>query len=318
MVSIPRLRVFVVNDYLLEKLESVNQEVDSLLSTSPLIIRKYMEHLITSKGKGIRALSVLTTALNEEGEVSDDSIIMAASLEILHLATLVHDDVMDDADTRRGVDTLHKKYGRKTAVICGDYLLALAMHTVAKVKIDDQSALKYTDILMGLVLGELNQHLNNGNLDLTMPEYMDIIEGKTAKLFEASFVGGALTLTKDEEVLEQYRKIGNALGMIFQISDDLIDFEDTKEEALKPVQSDFEQGVMTLPLIYAFSKEPELKKKRLTRTIINEAVRRLKGVDFAKHEALKIYEEAMEILDAMELDAIKHNSIKLLFERAIR
>ncbi len=310
--------VLVVNDYLLQKLELVNQEVDSLLSTSPLIIRKYMEHLITSKGKGVRALSVLTTSLNDEGVISDDSILIAASLEILHLATLVHDDVMDDADTRRGVHTLHKKYGRKTAVICGDYLLALAMHTVVKVKIDDQTAMQYTDILMDLVLGELNQHLNNGNLDLSMSEYMSIIEGKTAKLFEASFVGGALTLTNDEKILEQYRMIGNALGMIFQISDDLIDFEDTQEEALKPVQSDFEQGVITLPLIYAFEQEPELKKKSLTRTIINEAVKRLNGVEFARKEALRIYGEAMDVLESMDLDDRKRESIKLLFERAIR
>lgn len=308
-----------MNEQVLQQLENVNLEVDRLLSTSPLVIRKYTKHLMQSKGKGVRALSVLTCALDGTHEIHENAISFAAAIEVLHLATLVHDDVMDDADTRRGITTLHKKYGRKTAVICGDYLLALAMNSVASVNQQDHYVdFNFSDILMDVALGELKQHINNGNLDLTLLEYLDIIEGKTAKLFEASFIAGAITTTSDEDVIEQYQKLGHHLGMIFQISDDLIDFEETEANALKPVQSDFEQGVMTLPLIYTFEKEPELKKMNLTRELINEAVKRVNGVGYARSKSQAYYDEAVSLLNSMELTKEKREAILWIFDKAMR
>ena len=117
-----------------QNLEYVKGEVDKALSTSPLIIRSYTKHLLKSEGKYLRAKAVLASALREDGTIHYDAVRFATSIELLHLATLVHDDGMDDADTRRGIATLHKKYGRKTAIICGDYVMALAMSIAANVE----------------------------------------------------------------------------------------------------------------------------------------------------------------------------------------
>lgn len=308
-----------MNEYLLEKLKEVSDGVDGLLSTSPSIIRKYLTHLSKSKGKGVRALAVLTSALNEEDQIHNDAIQLAIAIEILHLATLVHDDVMDDADTRRGIETLHKKYGRKTAVICGDYLLALALHHLNSV--EDKNLyidFDFSEIMLDIALGELTQHINNGNMNLSIVEYFKIIKGKTAKLFEASFYAGALTYTQDEETLQHYREFGDLLGMMFQITDDCLDFEASENEALKPVQSDFEQGVMTLPLLYAFEQEPSLRTKKLSRSFINEMVKKFDGVGYSKRKVNHFYQTALETLDKIEVTKTKRTSMVQLLEMAMR
>ena len=112
-----------------------------------------------------------------------------------------------------------------------------------------------------ICLGELNQHINNGNIDLSVHQYLRIISGKTAALFEASFFAGAVLAEKDQKEIKQYRKIGRYIGMIFQLTDDCMDFEETEQKAQKPVQSDYEQDVITLPLIYAFKHLAGLKDR---------------------------------------------------------
>lgn len=302
---------------ILKNLELVNGEVDRLLSTSPLIIRKYTEHLTQAKGKGIRALSVLVSALDENNKIHQDAILFASAIEILHLATLVHDDVMDDADSRRGIPTLHTLYGKKTAVICGDYLLALAMNQMNQVENKSQYLdFDFSDIMLDIALGELSQHINNGNLNLSIKEYLEIIKGKTARLFEASFYAGVITMTQNHEEIDAYKKVGELVGMMFQINDDLIDFEMDEEEALKPVQSDFEQGVMTLPLLYAFEKDPEVKKESLTRKSINALVAKFDGVGFAKRKSENYYQEALSILNTLDVNELKYNSLKEVIDRA--
>lgn len=308
-----------MNELLLTKLKEVNEEVDRLLSTSPSIIRKYLVHLSLSKGKGVRALSVLASALDKNDEIHPDAIYMASGIELLHLATLVHDDVMDDADTRRGIATLHSKYGRKTAVICGDYLLALAMNQMNAVDDKNQYVdFNFADIMLDIALGELQQHINNGNKNLSIKEYLDIIDGKTAKLFEASFYAGCITHSSDEAIINAYREIGHLLGMMFQITDDCLDFEATESETLKPVQSDYEQGVMTLPLLYAFQEDPTLKEKNLTRDFINEVVAKFDGVGFAKRKVNNYYEQAMSLIDSLDMSELKKDSFTKILEMARR
>lgn len=308
-----------MTEVVLNKLNDVNVEVDRLLSTSPLLIRKYTQHLSKAKGKGIRALSVLTAALDENEMISDDAIYLAAAIEILHLATLVHDDVMDDADTRRGIVTLHKKYGRKTAIICGDYLLALAMNQMSRISNPEKySHYNFSEIMLEIALGELNQHLNNGNLKITVSDYYKIIRGKTAKLFEASFYSGAMTHLDNQDEITLYKRFGDIVGMIFQITDDCIDFEEDFDVALKPTQSDYEQGVITLPLIHALSLEKDWDETKLSREIVNQMVVKHDGVGFAKRKARHYYQEALEILEEMTLTANKRKQLKAILNSSMR
>lgn len=306
-----------------EALELVKEELVRTLSKSPLIIREYTRHLAASFGKFIRASSVLTCAEDKDGLISPDAIKTAAAIEILHLATLVHDDIIDNAGLRRGDVTLQKKYGKRTAVICGDYLLSVALRMAAGIKNrKDYVDLELPDYVGRICLGELNQHINNNNLNLSVYQYLKIISGKTAALFEASFYAGALLSKSPDSEMNKYRQLGFYIGMIFQLTDDCIDFENTVETANKPVQSDYEQGVITLPLIHAFANIKELKDKAakttLSREEINEAVRKTDGIGFTKMVARKYYNKSLKLIEKLDATQAKKDKLIYLLNKASR
>ena len=307
-------------------LKQVGVEVDKMLSSSPLIIRSYTKHLASSMGKFIRAASVIACAQDRDGQIHEKAVKLASAIEILHLATLVHDDVIDNADLRRGEITLQKKYGKRTAVICGDYLLCMALKLAAsaseKSDVEEYMDLQIPDYMSRVCLGELNQHINSGNLNLTVHQYFKIISGKTAALFEASFFTGASLVEKDQRVINRYAKLGRYIGMIFQLNDDCMDFEDTEEKAKKPVQSDYEQNVITLPLIYALKNLKDLKLQakdhRLTRAEINEAVQKTGGLPFTRLIAEKYYQKSLELISELDVTEEKTARLKLILDKSYR
>lgn len=306
--------------------QQVKYEVDSMLSASPLVIRSYTRHLGKSMGKFIRAASVITCAMDSEGQIGEKAVKLAAAIEIMHLATLVHDDVIDNADLRRGELTLQKKYGKRTAVICGDYLVCMALKLAASAyeNTDEEELLKLEipDYMGRVCLGELNQHINNGNIDLTVHQYLKIISGKTAALFEASFFAGAALAEKDRQIVKKYAKLGHNIGMIFQLTDDCMDFEETKETAQKPVQSDYEQNVITLPLIFAFKNLVDFKKKAknqsLTRSEINQAVQSTGGLNYTRLVAQKYYVKSLKLIEDMNAAEAKVRELRLILDKAYR
>ncbi|WP_245156704.1 polyprenyl synthetase family protein [Clostridium aminobutyricum] len=307
-------------------LEQVSLEVDRMLSASPWIIRSYTRHLARSTGKFIRAASVIACAQDEEGNIPDRAVKLAVAVEILHLATLVHDDIIDDADLRRGELTLQKKYGKRTAVICGDYLLCMALKLTASLSersdADEYMDLQMPDYLSRVCLGELNQHVNNGNIDLSVHQYLRIISGKTAALFEACFFAGAALVTKDRQTLRKFARLGRNIGMIFQLTDDCMDFEETKEAVKKPVQSDYEQNVITLPLIHAFNNLPDFslkaKEQKLSREEINEAVRNTGGLTYTRFVAGRYYNKSLELIRTLDITAEKADRLKMILDRSYR
>lgn len=299
----------------------MKEKVDKALLTSPHIIRQYTVHLSGSNGKFIRALSILTCALNKENLIHPNAVLLAAAVEVLHLATLVHDDIIDDADIRRGITTLHKKYDKKTAVICGDYLLCKALAMCASVpNKEDYLQLDMPDYMSRICFGELRQHINNGNLDLSIYSYLKIISGKTAALFEASFYAGAVLCEAEKKEIYQYKRLGHYIGMIFQLSDDCMDFDKTEQIAKKPVQSDFEQNVITLPLIHAFRNMENLKKvaKGLTRIEINAAVQKTGGILYTHNISKKYYEKSLKIIDRLTAANEKKDKLKAILNQSFR
>lgn len=301
--------------------EKVKQEVDGILLAAPLLIRQYTSHLTLSHGKFVRARAVLACAMTEEGYIHTDAIIFAAAIEMLHLATLVHDDIMDDADLRRGVETLQKKFGKRTAVICGDYLLAAALKKLQEAEDAD----KYRKVntfgyIEQICMGELRQSVNNRNYSLSMLRYLSIIKGKTAALFEASYLAGSLVCEREEKRLRLYCQLGKYTGMIFQLTDDCIDYETDEKTALKSVQSDYEQGVITLPVIYTFENKPELKSRAQkgllsTGELLSE-VKKSGGVAFTHHIAKRYYDKAVKALDALQLSGQKAEILKELLDKS--
>jgi heptaprenyl diphosphate synthase len=316
----------------------VKEEVERTLSSAPLIIRKYTKHLAKAQGKFIRAVSLLTCAQKKDGTINQSAGRIAAAIEILHLATLVHDDVIDDAGIRRGIPTLQKKYGKRTAVICGDYLLSVALKMTASVyrdypglNLENMDAAEYNkefrrlnlpDYISRVCLGELNQHINNGNLDLSVYQYLKIISGKTAALFEASFCAGAILSGCEEEEIRKYRRLGRQIGMIFQLMDDCMDFEATENTAKKPVQSDFEQNVITLPLIRALHTQQDFKKRireaGATREEINRAVEKSGGIVFSRMVAARYHDKALKIIRELIISPEKEAALLAILKIVYR
>lgn len=301
--------------------ELVKKQMQKSLTSSPRIIKDYLGYMSDSQGKMIRAASVLICNEDSEGYISENAVKAAAAIEIIHLASLIHDDIIDDADLRRGKETLQKKFGKRTAVICGDYLLSVAFQMVSAIP-DGQ---KYLDsslpnYIRRLCLGELLQHINNNNLDLSALEYIKIISGKTAALFEASFFMGALLGECEKSELKKYKKIGKYTGIIFQLQDDCLDFCKTKEEVKKPVQSDYEQGVITLPLIHAFSELPEFKKNavedNISRVSINQAVEDAGGLEFTRSIIIRYVKKAKKEIDSLSISDEKRRKMNSILQKA--
>ncbi len=301
--------------------KEVRKRLDGLLVTAPCPVRAYTAHLTKGHGKFIRARAVLACAMDEEGNIPEDAITFAVAIEMLHLATLVHDDIMDEANLRRGVETLQKKYGKRTAVICGDYLLTVAIRELSKAQEKDSyrrlDAFRYVG---QICLGELRQNQNRNNYDLNMFRYLSIINGKTAALFEASYLAGALVREESEERLRLYRRLGRYTGVIFQLTDDCLDYELEERIAGKNVQSDYAQGVITLPVIHTFEQQPELKEKAregwLFKNTLLTSVRRCEGVEFTHQTAEKYYEKAMKSLQALELPGQQDDLLKRILDKA--
>lgn len=302
----------------------VNTGVERLLTKAPRLIREYTAHLAQSRGKMVRAHALLASSETAAGIIPADAVRFASAIELLHLATLVHDDVIDDAPVRRGSETLQKRFGKRTAVICGDYLLSMALRHAASVpEKEPYLQLNLPDYVGRVCLGELLQSQNNGNLFLTGAAYLKIIAGKTAALFELAFFAGSLAHGGDcASEANLYRRFGRLVGMIFQLTDDCIDFEAPERLAKKPVQSDFEHGVVTLPLIQAFETQPNLRQKAqegtLTREEINLAVVETGGISFTRFIAKRYYDKASRVLEQLRAHPEKKERLLAILERAYR
>lgn len=304
-----------------ESLNRAREELDRLLKTSPKVIRSKTEHLSKSRGKFIRAASLLASAEDGDGAIDGAAVGLAVSIELLHLAALVHDDVIDHAPVRRGLPTLHQEFGEKAAVICGDYLFCFALKTAYRVSCGrDYSGCDIPDYMSRVCLGELMENVNNRNFDLTGREYLKIISGKTAALFEAAFHAGAMLCEQAKEQANLYTRLGHYVGMIFQITDDCLDYESTEQAAKKPVSSDYQQGVVTLPLIFAFRQMPGLKQRVLSGGISKEevktAVNDAGGVAYARSVSKRYYEKAGAAIKKLNAHQSKKARLAEILDRA--
>jgi heptaprenyl diphosphate synthase len=302
--------------------------LDQILLQSPPLVRGYTRYLAVSYGKFLRAQSLLTCARAADGLLPYNAVIAAAAVELVHLATLVHDDVIDEADMRRGRPSLRKLAGNKSAVICGDYILSQGVRLASSLQEPERFLdRQFRGYLSEVCLGELNQHLNNNNFDLTPLTYFKIINGKTAALFELSFLAGAVTGGEPESVWNLYRLLGHAMGMIFQLSDDCLDFESDIRATGKNVQSDYEQQVFTLPLIYAFTSDPAFKAaavdahrrgEKLDRAVINAAVDKNQGLLRTHRVAQRYGAKANLLLGQLPVDPVKKQLLEQLIAKALR
>ena len=214
------------------------------------LLGQVLSHIRQRGGKRMRPMLILLTASNY-GVISDVTQNAALGLELLHTASLVHDDVVDESSERRGQPSVNASYNNKVAVLVGDYILSTALLRVSLSK-NQRIVQHLAELGRTLAAGEILQLSNISNQEITEDVYYQVIEKKTAALFEACSVLGAISVGASEDVIEKARKFGHNIGMIFQIRDDIFDYYDSKEIG-KPTGNDMMEGKLTLPVIYALN-----------------------------------------------------------------
>lgn len=212
-----------------------------------------IQHLRHYRGKRLRPALLLLTA-KACGGVSVHHHTLAAAVEMIHTATLVHDDVLDDAETRRHVRTVNAEWGNKISILLGDMLFSQAFHLTSRV--DALACNLIGDATNRVCAGELMQVSERGNLHLNEATYFQIVEGKTAALTEVCGRLGAIYAGASEDVIERLATYGRHLGVAFQVADDLLDLTGDEQTAGKTLGTDLEQQKLTLPLIHALNQLP--------------------------------------------------------------
>ena len=277
-----------------EKVNSRNKEIEQALI-----------ELTNSGGKLLRpAFFFLFAQMGDKARHDQQQLVkIAASLEILHMATLIHDDIIDDSPLRRGTQTIQSRYGKDIAVYTGDLLFTEFFDLLA----DTMKGSEYLRInahsMKRLLLGELDQMNTRYNQNITISDYLRSINGKTAELFSLSCLEGAHFGHSSKEVELLAGRIGRHIGLAFQVYDDILDYTATTETLKKPTIEDIAQGVYTLPLIFTMQEQPDLlapyldKKDQLTDEEAAEVatiVQQLDGVEKAKEFADLMTEKARQ------------------------
>ena len=276
---------------------------EAVKSKVPLLDR-IMSYIVKRKGKQLRPMFVLLSA-RLGGAINTASYRAASLVELLHTATLVHDDVVDEAFERRGFFSINALWKNKVAVLVGDYLLSKGL--LLSLDNNDFKILQLMSRAVKMMSeGELLQMEKARNLDVDEDIYYDIINGKTASLLASACAAGASTTFSNDSDIEQMRLFGEKVGMAFQIKDDLFDYGSRKIG--KPTGNDIKEKKLTLPLIYTLNRVDKPLRKQLIHIVKNEnknkqkvqfvidAVQQAGGIEYATEKMFRFRDEALAIL----------------------
>ena len=238
-----------------EELAQVEAALDAVKRNESALVERMLDHVLSAGGKRLRPTLVLLAG--QFGDYQPRLLVpLAASIELLHTATLVHDDVIDASDTRRGRPTTNARHGNATAVMLGDYMFAHAADLICKTESLDAVKL-FSRTLMAMAAGELTQDMSAYQYGQDTMDYFRRISGKTASLFATSTEGGALVAGASTEAAASLRDYGESLGMAFQVVDDILDFTGDEKEMGKPIGSDLMEGTLTLPALLVMERHPQ-------------------------------------------------------------
>jgi len=303
-----------------EELQRIGRLVDSYIATylsrrEPVRLWEAAYHLPKAGGKKLRPFLTINTCKALGGR-EEDALPPAAAIELIQTFSLVHDDIIDRDDTRRGVQTVHRKWGIPTAIVAGDLLHVKAYDVVTKATMKNQRLIR----VLPNILNEINESTiricEGQELDeqlekkaqLTEDEYFEMISKKTASLFEVSTTIGALVAESDSRAVESMRNFGHLLGMSFQIVDDILGLTADEKELGKPVGSDIREGKRTLPVVYALAKGSTQERKAILRALGNrkastrqystatKAIASTGALDYSRRKAGEYAQEARKAL----------------------
>ena len=240
------------------------ERLELLLSESVVVGDAYLDkvttHLIHAGGKRLRPLLAVATATGGARPASRDDLLGGVALELMHLASLYHDDVMDEADIRRNVESVNARYGNLIAIVAGDFLMARSAGISADLGAEVASLMAHT--LAWLTRGQVAEVRTAYDVDRSEAAYYEAIEGKTAALMASSCRIGAITAGRSEEEKEALTEYGRCFGMIYQLRDDILDVTATDNQLGKPAGQDLAEGIYNLPTLFALRDEtvgPQLR-----------------------------------------------------------
>ncbi|MCO4820907.1 MAG: polyprenyl synthetase family protein [Flavobacteriaceae bacterium] len=308
------------------EMDLFEQKFQLAMSSKVALLNRVTHYLVNRKGKQMRPMFVFLVAkMVNNGELSERTYRGASVIELIHTASLVHDDVVDDSNRRRGFFSINALWKNKIAVLVGDYLLSKGM--LMCIDNNDFDLLKIISVAVReIVEGELLQLDKARKLDITEAVYYEIIRQKTATLIAACCSLGAASVKPNSNEVETMRKFGELIGMAFQIKDDLFDYG--QEKIGKPTGIDIKEQKMTLPLIFVLNKCTSKEKSWLINSIknhnkdkkrVNEVIAFVKdngGLEYAVSKMKAFRSEAMTILEEHP-DSDYKNSLKLMVDYVI-
>ncbi len=312
------------------ELETVKKIIIENISSPFSEISDPLKKLITSKSKMLRPAFIILSSKFGKRDIKE-IYPLAAAMEMLHTATLIHDDIIDRAAVRRGESSLHRIFGAGKSVLMGDYLLSRGYRLILD-RLEKSEMQFLATVVSRLCEGEIAESVSLFRTDITERQYLRRIAGKTASLFALSFHAGASTGGCGKEITTALRRCGYSTGMAFQIMDDVLDFSGSTKELGKPAGNDLREGAFTLPVIYAiksgghgYIRELEklkklpsfLKRKKITSLI--KMTEELGGIDKAKKKA-EIYtaralKEIKKLPESTEKDELSGLISELLFRK---
>src|SRR5699024_11085301 len=295
-----------IKDPIRQEMELFEQKFHDAMSSKVALLNRITYYIVNRKGKQMRPMFVFLVAkMISKGKVNERTYRGAAVIELIHTATLVHDDVVDDSNRRRGFFSINALWKNKIAVLVGDYLLSKGL--LLSIDNGDFDLLKIISVAVReMSEGELLQIEKARRLDITEDVYYEIIRKKTATLIAACCSLGAASVKPDSDDVEIMRKFGELLGMAFQIKDDLFDYGD--EKIGKPTGIDIKEQKMTLPLIYALNQADKKQKRWLINSVKNhnkdkkrvkEVIQFVKdsgGLAYAKAQMKAYQQQAFQVL----------------------
>ncbi|WP_299535248.1 polyprenyl synthetase family protein [Ulvibacterium sp.] len=303
------------------EMELFEKKFHDSMSSQVALLNRITYYIVNRKGKQMRPMFVFLTAkLLNNGMVNERTYRGASVIELIHTATLVHDDVVDESNKRRGFFSINALWKNKIAVLVGDYLLSKGL--LLSIDNGDFDLLRIISVAVReMSEGELLQIEKARRLDITEEVYYDIIRQKTATLIAACCSLGACSVKPDSQDVETFRKFGELCGMAFQIKDDLFDYGEQKIG--KPTGIDIKEQKMTLPLIYALNNCSKSEKGWLVNSVKNHNKDKIRvkqviafvkekgGLDYAEQKMLDFKEKALKLLDAYPPSEYK-NSLELM------
>ena len=301
------MRLDIIKQPIAAELDVFEQRFREAMRSQVPLLDKITWYIVQRKGKQVRPMLVLLSA-RLFGPITEASYTAASLVELLHTATLVHDDVVDDAYERRGFFSINALWKNKIAVLVGDFLLSQGL--LLSVRQDQFRLLAIvSQAVKEMAEGELLQMEKARRLDIKEDIYYEIIRQKTASLIAAACSAGAASTATNEADIECIRMFGEKTGMAFQIRDDLFDFGD--DDIGKPLGIDIKEKKMTLPLIYALSKASRPTRKHIINLVKNESdktekvneviqfVRESGGLEYAREAMYRFRQEAFDLLDGV-------------------